>query len=153
MRHWCRKAIVIRRSAEIVIVLAAVAWTVFFLASDGGTIFGIWDTIALVESAIFGILAIAYRELTLDPRLAQREVEFVRPVILRMFKLCYFLLPVLLICFFVVRYSSFHLPKTTILFDAVFFLFDVSMLCFVVSLLVALVRLNRGVRSHLDARS
>ena len=154
MTQWSRKATIIRWSAEIVIVLAAATLIAFFFASGGEADFGFgpWDTIALLEGAILGLMFLAYWELSMDPRLAQREADYVHPVILWPFKLSLVLVYVWIVSIVLVRYFGLRLVNTTILFDVVCFLLDVTGLGVVVSLVRVLLRLNHNARSHQDAR-
>ena len=73
-------------------------------------------------------------------------------MIMRLLKLSFVLLFMLIVTSFLLHYSVFRQVNTTILFDVVFFFLDVTGLCVVVSLFLALLRLSRSARSHQDSR-
>jgi hypothetical protein len=147
MAHWPRKAVLIRRSAEIVWVLLAVPFTISFFADGSWRLFGLWDALMLPAGILFGILALAYLELRADPRLAHREREFVHPAILG----TYTLFPILVVVWLILWFGS-H-PFATIFAVVVLCFADVILLGIVGSLFLALLRLHRSARTHVDAGS
>jgi hypothetical protein len=149
MTQWSRKAVLIRRIAEIVAVLAILFTIAFRFADEGLTISRIWDTITYLVVGISGIIYFVLVELTRDPRLRRRgEADFVHSMISFLFGGSLLLGIIWIISVFAVRVLSIHLFDTTILFDATFLCLDVTGLCIVVSLFLVQRRLNRSAQSQ-----
>jgi hypothetical protein len=147
-----QKDVLIRRPAETLLVLAIVLVLVYvFTGMSGPTTFGFWMTIAILEAAAFVILGFAIIELDQDPRLHGRWRLFVPPLISVALGGSVVLWMIWLAAWLAVQASGIHLFDATFLFVAMFFYVDVSSLGMVVSLFLAVLRLNRSDRSRQDS--
>ena len=134
----------IRWLAEIVVAIFAIivlGYTIIFDKQSSA-----WHTLGVAVAVFYGLMMLAYWEIARDRRIDRHEANYVHPAIWLAFRLSFIPLLTIIVASWL-NIHWFNSTVNTVLFDLVFFVLDVTGISVVISLFLAILRLNRATDS------
>lgn len=141
MQNRYTKSQSIRWGAEIIVAIFAIVVLGYTVIYDKQS--STWHTLGVAVAVFYGLMMLAYWEVTQDGRLNRHEAEYVHPGIWLAFRLSFIPLLIIIVASWL-NIHPFNSTGNTILFDLVFFVLDVTGISVVISLFLAILRLNRA---------